>query len=677
MKPFLRSLAFVSLAAFGWSAEPAFTLSADRFADAEVLRYRIEGFDQLTLQQKKLAYYLTEAGLSGRDIFWDQRYRHNLLVRKTLEGVLGTYRGSRQGAEWQAFVTYAKQVFFSNGVHHHYGAAKLLPGFSAAYLRRLLDESAPASLPLGGRDVAALATQLGPILFDPTIDAKTTNLDGQADNVAESANNFYRGVTAAEVASFYTEQAKQAPNPRATLGLNSQLVKDNGVLRERVWKVDGMYGAAIARIVHWLELAVTVAENDRQRESLEHLVRFYRTGDIADFDRYCITWVTDTQSTIDAVNGFIETYVDAAAKRGAFESVVSMRDEEATRRIAAISAQAQWFEDHSPILPEHKKENVTGISAKVITVINEVGDSAPVSAIGINLPNAEWIREQYGSKSVSLGNIMAAVNEAQAKSPLVDEFGASLDVIERVKRWGAISSDLHVDMHEVIGHASGKLNPGIAGAAETLKNYRATLEEARADLVALYYVADPKLVEIGVMPSLEVGKAGYDKYVMNGLMTQLYRIKPGDNLEEAHMRNRQLVTAWAWEKGKTDKVIERISRDGKTYFRINDYAKLRVLFGDLLREIQRIKSEGDFAAAQALVEKYGVKVDQDLLKEVHRRYEPLRIAPYYGFIQPRLVPEKRGEEIVDVKVEYPSDFLEQMLEYGRQYAFLPVDNNQP
>ncbi len=514
---------------------------------------------------------------------------------------------------------------------------------------------------------------LGPILFDPAVDAKTTNLDAGKDNIVASANNYYRGVTSAEVESFYAEMAKHAKNPRLTFGLNSQLTKVDGQLVERPWKIGGMYGPAIEHIVGWLEKAVTVAENDAQKQSLQHLVRFYRSGDINDFDQYCIAWVTDTKSTIDAVNGFIETYVDAAGKRGGFESVVSMRDEEATKRIAAISSQAQWFEDHSPIQPAHKKASVTGISAKVITVIGEVGDSAPATPIGINLPNAEWIREEFGSKSVSLGNIIAAYNEVQAKSPANEEFGVTPEVIERLKQWGALANDLHVDMHEVIGHASGKLNPGVNGT-EALKNYAGTLEEARADLVGLYYILDPKLVEIGVMPTLDVGKAGYDKYVMNGLMQQLNRLKPGDNLQEAHMRNRQLIAGWAFEKGRAEKIVERILRDGKTYFRINDYEKLRGLFGQLLREIQRIKSEGDFAAGQALVEGYGVKVDQALLTEVQRRYKPLQLAPYYGFIQPKLVPVTKGGEIVDVKVEYPSDFLGQMLEYGRDYSYLPVKN---
>ena len=670
----LVGVALVRVSCAAQAAEPAFDYKADRFADIQVLRYRVPGFEQLTLKQKQLAYYLDQAGLSGRDIFWDQKYRNNLVVRKTLEGVLHSYRGDRSGRDWEAFLNYAKQVFFANGVHHHYASAKILPTFPQPYLLTLLKQSDAAQLPLEGKPVAEFARTLTPILFDPKVDAKTTNLDAGIDNVAGSANNFYRGVSAAEVEKFYADLAKKTGNPRLSYGLNSQLAKANGQLVERTWKVGGMYGPAIEKIVGWLERAATVAETETQRKSIEHLIRYYRTGDIKEFDQHCIAWVSDTTPRIDFVNGFIETYVDAAGKRGSFESVVSMRDEEATKRIAAISKEAQWFEDHSSILPAHKKANVKGISAKVITVIGEVGDSAPATPIGINLPNAEWIREEHGSKSVSLGNIVAAYNDVQSKSPANEEFGVSPEVIARLKKWGPLASDLHTDMHEVIGHASGQINPGVGTPDQTLKNYAGTLEEARADLVGLYFVLDPKLVAIGVMPSLEVGKAGYDKYIMNGLMTQLFRIQPGHNLEEAHMRNRQLIASWVFEKGRGNRVIERVNRGGKTYFRINDYEKLRELFGQLLREIQRIKSEGDFAAGKNLVETYGVKVDQALLTEVHRRYEPLNIAPYMGFIQPKLVPVKRGNEIVDVKIEYPKDFLAQMLEYGRDYAFLPLHN---
>ena len=652
---------------------PGFQYEADRFADIQVLRYQVPGFDSLPLPQKQLAYYLYQAGLSGRDIFWDQKYGNNLMVRKTIEGILASYKGERAGRDWDAFVVYAKRVFFANGIHHHYGAAKMLPEFPRAYLSTLLTGSDPAQLPLEGKSVSDFGSFLTPILFDPSVDAKTTNLDAGIDHVKGSANHFYRNVTESEAAAFYAAQ-KQHGDPKRSYGLNSQLAKIDGRIVERKWTIDGMYGPAIKRIVGWLEKADTVAQNAAQKKTIEALIRYYETGDISDFDQSCIAWVSDTQSRIDFVNGFIESYVDPLQIKGSYESIVSMRDEVATKRIAAISAQAQWFEDHSPILPKDKKARVTGISAKVITVIGEVGDAAPSTPIGINLPNAEWIREQYGSKSVSLGNIIAAYNDVQSRSPANPEFAASPEVAARLKQWEALAEDLNTDMHEVIGHASGQIEPGVGTPDQTLKEYAGTLEEARADLVALYYAVDPKLVEIGVMPTIEVGKAEYDRYIMNGLMMQLNRIQPGHNLEEAHMRNRQMIAAWVYAQGKPDNVIERFTRDGKTYFRINDYNRLRTLFGDLLREIQRIKSEGDYEAGKNLVETYGVKVDQSLLAEVHRRYAPLNIAPYIGFIQPKLVPVERNGEITDVKIEYPTDFLGQMLDYGRDYAFLPLHN---
>jgi dipeptidyl-peptidase III len=665
-------IAGLSIAALGRADN--FEIKSDRFADIQVLRYEVPGFENLTLQQKKLAYYLFQAGLSGRDIYWDQRYGHNLEVRKTLEAILNTYKGERAGADWDAFLVYAKRVFFSSGIHHHYASSKMLPGFPAPYLATLIVQSDAAKLPLEGRSVADFTQALTPILFDPKLDARTVNLDPGIDNIVASANHYYRGVNAAEVEAFYAKMVKSAPNPRVMFGLNSQLAKEDGQLVERTWKVGGMYGPAIEKIVFWLEKASAVAENDAQKRSIEELIRFYRTGNIDDFDRYSIGWVTDTQSMIDNVNGFIETYGDAADKRGAYEAVVSMRDDEATRRIAAISGQAQWFEDHSPIMDAHKKSSVTGISARVITAIGMFADASSQTPIGFNLPNAEWIREKYGSKSVTLANLIKSNNELIARSPQFEEFVYDPAALARLKKWYPLSNDLHVDMHEVIGHASGRINPGVASMDQTLKNYSSALEEARADLVALYYVLDPKLVEIGVMPSLDVGRAGYDRYILNGLMMQLNRIKPGDNLQEAHMRNRQMIAAWVFEKGQPEKVIERITNQGKTYFRINDYEKLRGLFGQLLREVQRVKSEGDFKAGKDLIENYGVKVDQALLTEVHRRYEPLNLAPYTGFIQPRLVPVEKDGEIVDVKVEIPTDFLGQMLEYGRDYSFLPIHN---
>ncbi len=651
-----------------------FDYLADRFADIQVLRYQVKGFDELSLKQKQLAYYLYKAGLSGRDIFYDQKNKNNLRVRKTIEAILTTYTGDKNAEDYKKFEVYAKRFFFSNGVHHHYAANKMIPDFTFDYFKQLISNSDQTKLPLAGLSMDDYLKLMQTAVFDPNVDGKETNLAGGVDVVKGSANNFYEGVTQKEAEDFYDKLGKQNPGDKSPLGFNSKLVKENGKIVEKTWKVGGMYSPAIEQIVFWLQKAVTVAENETQKNTFTKLVQFFQTGNPKDFDDYSISWVSDTMSQVDAVIGFIEVYQDALQKKSSYEAVVSMKDMEATKTIATISKEAQWFEDHSPIMDQHKKKNVKGISAKVITVIGECGDAAPSTPIGINLPNNEWIREQHGSKSVSLGNIVGAYNYAKAKSPSIDEFGSSKEVIERVKKFGGICGDLHVDMHEVIGHASGQINPGIGTTDKTLKNYAGTLEEARADLVALYYIMDQKLVDIGVMPSLEVGKAQYDSYILNGMMTQLYRLKPGENIEEAHMRNRQLIAAWAFEKGAKDKVMEKQVRDGKTFFVINDYNKLRDLFGQLLREIQRIKSEGDFNAGKNLVENYGVKADQALMKEVHVRFEKLNIAPYNGFIQAKLVPVMEGDEIKDVKVEYPKTFLEQMLEFGKDYSFLPVVN---
>ncbi len=651
-----------------------FDFVADRFADIQVLRYQIKGFDQLTLQQKQLAYYLYQAGLSGRDIFYDQKNKNNLRVRKTIECILETYKGDKNAEDYNKFETYAKRFFFANGVHHHYAAVKMIPECSFDFFKTLISNSDQTKLPLAGLSMENYLKLMQTAVFDPNVDAKETNLAAGIDVVKGSANNFYEGVTQKEAEDFYNDLAKQHPGDKSPFGFNSKLVKENGKIVEKIWKVGGMYSAAIEKIVFWLQKAVTVAENETQKNTFNKLIQFYQSGNPKDFDDYSISWVSDTVSQVDGVIGFIEVYQDALQKKASFETVVSTKDMEATKTIAIISKEAQWFEDHSPIMDQHKKKNVKGISAKVITVIQEVGDASPSTPIGINLPNNEWIREQHGSKSVSLGNIVGAYNYVRAKSPMIDEFGSSPEVIERAKKFGAISGDLHVDMHEVIGHASGQINPGVGSTDKTLKNYAGTLEEARADLVGLYFIMDQKLIDIGVMPSFEVGKAQYDYYIMNGLMTQLYRIKAGDNIEESHMRNRQLIAAWAFEKGAKDKVIDKQVREGKTFFEINDYAKLRELFGQLLREIQRIKSEGDFNAGKNLVENYGVKADQAMLKEVHDRYEKLNIAPYMGFIQPKLVALMDGDQIKDVTVEYPKAFLDQMLDFGKTYSFLPVVN---
>lgn len=656
------------------SSESNFEVECDRFADLEVLRYEIPGFDELTAQQKELAYYLYEAANSGRDMIYDQKYKHNLTIRRTLEAIFNSYQGEKSGEDWSKFETYAKRVWFSNGIHHHYSNLKFVPECSAEYFELLVKGSEAAQLPLDGKTVEAFLSEIKPIIFDPKVGAKGVDLASGIDNIKASANNFYEGVTQAEVEAYYASKMKKDDPQPISWGLNSKMVKENGVLTEKVWKSGGMYGASIDKIVYWLEKAVAVAENDKQKKALTLLIEYYKTGDLKKWDEYNIAWVADVDSRIDVVNGFIEVYGDAIGKRASYESVVSIKDMEATKRIAAIAKEAQWFEDHSPIMPNHKKKEVKGITAKVITVIQEAGDAAPSTPIGINLPNANWIRQQHGSKSVSLGNIVRSYNVVGAKSPLLKEFAENEGQIKRAKEYGALAGDLHTDMHEVIGHASGQINKGVADPDQTLKNYASTLEEARADLVALYYVLDPKLVEIGVMPSLDCGKAEYDSYIMGGLITQLTRLNIGENLEEAHMRNRQLNAKWAYEMGKKDNVIEFIKRNGKTYVRVNDYEKLRVLFGELLKEIQRIKSEGDFKAATALVEGYGVMVDQDLLKEVKERFNKLNVAPYKGFIQPRLVPVMEGEKMVDVKVEYPNNFTENMLKLGKEYSTLPNKN---
>jgi dipeptidyl-peptidase-3 len=652
----------------------SFEVESDRFADLQILRYQIEGFEELSAKQKELAYYLYEAANAGRDIIYDQKYKHNLAIRKTIEAIFNSYKGDKSKAEFKQFETYAKRVFFSNGIHHHYSNLKFVPECSFEYFSELVKNSDAAQLPLQNQSIEAFIASMQRIIFDPKFDSKSVDLASGIDNVKASANNFYENISQKEVEAFYDCKIKKDDTQPISWGLNSKMLKENGKTIEKVWKVGGMYSSAIEKIVFWLEKAINVAENDKQKAALLLLVEFYKTGDLKKWDEYNIAWVNDTESRLDVVNGFIEVYGDAIGKRASFESVVSMKDMEATKRIAAVAKEAQWFEDNSPIMPNHKKKEVKGITAKVITVIQEAGDAAPSTPIGINLPNANWIRQQHGSKSVSLSNIVHSYNIVSAKSPMLKEFAENEAQIERAKKHGALAGDLHTDLHEVIGHASGQINKGVGDPDQTLKNYASTLEEARADLVALYYILDNKLVDMGVMPSLEVGKAEYDGYIMNGLITQLTRLNIGENLEEAHMRNRQLNAKWAYEMGKKDNVIEFIKRDGKTYVRVNDYEKLRDLFGQLLKEIQRIKSEGDYKAATALVEGYGVKVDQTLLKEVKERFNKLNVAPYKGFIQPKLIPVMEGDKMVDVQVTYPNDFLNNQLELGKQYGILPVNN---
>lgn len=655
------------------ATETDFNVRAESFADLQMLRYQIPGWNELSLDQKKLAYYLYEAARAGRDIFYDQNGKNNLTVRKTNEAIYNSFKGTKTGDDWEKFKTYAGRVWFSNGVYHHYSNDKFIPECSFEYFSELVKNSDQSLLPLqSGETVDAFLVRIKPIIFDAKFMPKKVNLTAGIDNIANSANNFYEGVTQKEVEAFYAKFPKTDQEPE--WGLNSKLIKENGVIKEKVWKSGGMYGAAIDKVIFWLEKAVTVAENDQQKKALELLVAYHKSGDLKKWDEYNIAWLADTASRLDVVNGFIEVYDDALGIKASYESVVSIKDLETTKRIEAIASQAQWFEDHSPLMPEHKKKKVKGITAKAITVVTESGSTAPNTPIGINLPNSEWIRKEHGSKSVSLSNIVHAYNQAGSGGGFLDEFAASPEALKRQKEFGNLADDLHTDMHECIGHASGQINPGVGTPDKTLKSYASCLEEARADLVGLYYVLDPKLVELGVMPSLEVGKAGYDDYMLNGLMTQLTRLKLGDNIEEAHMRNRALNAYWVYEKGKKDNVVEFVKKNGKTYVQVNDYEKLRILFGELLKEIQRIKSEGDYNAGKNLVETYGVKVNPELHKEVLERYAKLNIRPYKGFIQPRLVPVMDGENITDVKVEYPDSFFDQMIEYSKKYSYLPVMN---
>lgn len=656
--------------------ETDFKVMAESFADLQLLRYRIPGWEELSLKQKTLAYYLYEAALSGRDLYYDQANKHGLTLRKTIETIYGTYKGDKNSDDWKKFEVYAGRVWFSTGNHHHYSKDKFIPECSFEYFSELVKNSDQSTLPLAqGETVDAFLERMKPVIFDMKFQPKMVDLRAGIDNVASSSVNFYEGVTQKEVEAFYNDPARfPHSDTEPEWGLNSKVLKENGQVTEKVWKVGGMYSPALEKVVYWLDKAASVAENDQQKKALQLLSEYYKTGDLHKWDEYNIAWVNDTASRIDISHGFIEVYNDPIGKKGSFESVLSLKDMNTTKTIAAIAKEAQWFEDNSPLMPEHKKKTVKGITAKAITVIVESGDAAPSTPIGINLPNSDWLRKEHGSKSVSLSNIVHAYNESSAGSGMLDEFVNDPAKLARMKEFGNLGSDLHTDMHECIGHASGQINPGVGTPDKTLKNYASCLEEARADLVALYYIMDQKLVDIGVMPSLEVGKAEYDSYMMNGLMTQLTRLKLGDKIEEAHMRNRALNAYWVYEKGRKDNVVEFVKKDGKTFVQINDYDKMRVLFGELLREIQRIKSEGDFKAGKNLVETYGVNVNQALHKEVLERFAKLNIKPYKGFIQPRLVPVMKGDQITEVNIEYPDSFYGQMMEYAKKYAFLPAMN---
>ena len=649
-----------------------FNYIVEQFADLQLLRYRVVGFENLSLRQKELIYYLSEAALEGRDILFDQNGKHNLQIRKLLEAVYVSYSGDRNNPEFQGLEVYLKRVWFSSGIYHHYACDKFVPAFSPEFLRECIEQVDVASLPLkDGESVQAMCDKLFPVMFDPKVMPKRVNQADGEDLVMTSAANYYEGVTQDEAEKFYAMQ-KVAADPHPVMyGMNSRLVKKDGVLQEEVWKLDGMYGEAIQKIIFWLKKAETVAENEAQREVIRLLIDFYRTGDLKTFDTYSIAWLKDTDSKVDFVNGFIESYGDPLGMKASWESIVNFKDEEATHRTEIISQHAQWFEDHSPVSPSFKKEVVRGVSAKVITAAMLGGDLYPSSAIGINLPNSNWIRSLHGSKSVTIGNLTDAYNKAAKGNGFREEFVYSQEEKDLLEKYADITGDLHTDLHECVGHGSGKLLPGVD--PDALKAYGSTIEEARADLFGLYYLPDEKLVELGLTPDKEAYKAEYYAYMMNGLLTQMVRIEPGCDLEEAHMRNRQLIARWALENGKSMNVVELVKKEGKTYVKINDYLQLRGLFAVLLSEIQRIKSEGDYEAARALVEKYAVKLDATLHEEILNRYRSLHLAPYKGFINPVYLPQYDAEgRIVDVKLDYTEGYIEQMLRYGRDYSNLTI-----
>ena len=654
-----------------------FNYMVDKFADLEILRYQVPGFESLSLRQKQLLYHLSEAALMGRDILFDQNGRYNLAIRRTLEVIYTDYKGDRENPEFKALETYLKRVWFSSGIHHHYALDKFQPEFSAEFFMNCLHQVDASKLPLQqGENVDQLLAKLARVMFDPSVMPKRSVQSGDDDLILASSNNYYGGgINQKEVEDFYA-QMKQGQDTIAPIsyGLNSRLVKENGEIKEKVWKVGGLYSEAIEHIVAELQAAIPFAENDAQKAIIEKLIAYYQTGDLKTFDAYSILWVEDTASEVDFVNGFIETYGDPLGMKASWESTVNFINKEATARTKIISDNAQWFEDHSPVDARFKKEEVKGVSAKVITVAMLAGDCYPATPIGINLPNADWIRRDHGSKSVTIENITEAYDKAAQGNGFGEEFIWSDTERELSKQYGFQSDNLHTDLHECLGHGSGKLLPGTD--PDALKAYSSTLEEARADLFALYYMADPKIIELGLLPNEDAYKAAYYKYIMNGLMTQLVRIELGKDVTEAHMRNRQLIAKWAYEQGKAEKVIELAEKEGKHYIVVNDYDKLRELFGKLLAEVQRIKSEGDYAAGKALVENYGVKVDPALHKEVLERYAKLNVAPYKGFVNPIMKEVKNAKgEVTDIVLDYSEGYAEQMLRYSRNYSFLPTYNN--
>ena len=652
-----------------------FDYTVEQFADLQILRYRVPGFENLSLQQKELVYYLTEAALQGRDILFDQNGKYNLRIRRTLEAVYTGYKGDKNTPDFKAMEVYLKRVWFSNGIHHHYGSEKFVPGFAPEFFKEAVLSVDASTLPLAeGQTAEQLCDELSPVIFDPTVMPKRVNQAAGEDLVLTSACNYYDGVTQKEAEDFYNAMKDPKDETPVSYGLNSRLVKENGKIQEKVWKVGGLYGQVIDKIVYWLKKAEGVAENPEQKAVIAELIKFYETGDLKTFDEYAILWVKDLNSLVDFVNGFTESYGDPLGMKASWESLVNFKDMEATHRTEIISGNAQWFEDHSPVDKQFKKDEVKGVSAKVITAAILAGDLYPATAIGINLPNSNWIRSHHGSKSVTIGNITDAYNKAAHGNGFNEEFVYSDTELQLIDKYADLTGELHTDLHECLGHGSGKLLPGVD--PDALKAYGSTIEEARADLFGLYYVADPKLVELGLTPNADAYKAEYYTYLMNGLMTQLVRIEPGNDVEEAHMRNRQLIARWVFEKGAADKVVELVRRDGKTYVVVNDYGKLRTLFGELLSEIQRIKSTGDYQGAHDLVENYAVKVDPVLHAEVLERYKKLNLAPYKGFVNPKYeaVVDAAGK-ITDVKVTYDEGYAEQMLRYSKDYSNLPSINN--
>jgi dipeptidyl-peptidase-3 len=654
-----------------------FTYAVDRFADLEVLRYQVPGFETLPLKQKQLIYHLSEAALMGRDILFDQNCRYNLAVRHTLEAVYTAYAGDRTANDFRALEVYLKRVWFANGIHHHYAEDKFVPGFSPSFLEGALRAIDTQKLPLrSGQSLEGFIEELFPVLFDPGVLAKRTVQTGGGDLIRASANNYYAGgITQSEVEAFYAEQ-KDPTDPRPiSHGLNSRLVKTpDGSLAERVWRVGGLYTQAIQRIVAELAEAAAFADNEAQAAVIAQLIDYYRTGDLRAFDAYAILWVRDTVSEVDFINGFTETYGDPLGLKASWEASVNFIDKEATQRTRLISDQAQWFEDHSPVDSRFRKKEVRGVSAKVINVAILGGDCYPATPIGINLPNADWIRREHGSKSVTIANITEAYDKASQDNGFNEEFVWSDTERELLRTYGFATDNLHTDLHECLGHGSGRLLDGVD--PDALKSYASTLEEARADLFGLYYLADPKLVELGLVPNKDAHKAAYYKYLMNGLLTQLARIEPGKDVEEAHMRNRQLIARWAYEQGRDNKVVELKKRGDKTFVVINDYARLRELFGTLLAEVQRIKSEGDYEAGKDLVEQYGVKTEAALCTEIRERYAALHLSPYRGFVNPVMkeVTNEQGET-TDIVLDYTEGYAEQMLRYGAHYSYLPVWND--